>query len=276
MPKFRFALFSQRNRPIDDLVSTFIFNGKRSTLRDDRNLKPSSKRFTVDAAPGDYELQLEIDGFDMFRGDMRVTMNTPPVVDVRLTHRCTDLPDFMQLHATQQKMLATFDPNTQQIWQSLSDNQAATFFQVTHALLNTSLANGRALSSYIETVRRIGGVEIEDTILFPPDPGKSRTATGWRMHVVINQADRANLVSDLIERDIFGEQDDSTHSTHRKFGLTKSHRETGPLPKLQIVLSKDNVHADVDLDVELHRSSPHHVFKHFIQKFPEVADIYRF
>jgi hypothetical protein len=58
--------------------------------------------------------------------------------------------------------------------------------------------------------------------------------------------------------------------------LRKSHRERERMPRLQIVLSDDNVHADVDLDVEFDRSSPHDVFRHFIERFPEVEGIYGF
>jgi hypothetical protein len=57
------------------------------------------------------------------------------------------------------------------------------------------LANKRTLASYIDTVRRIGGVKIEDTI---PD-NKPRTATGWRLHVMIHGADLGRIVSDLTD-----------------------------------------------------------------------------
>lgn len=276
MPKFRFELLSHRDRPVTDLVDTFIFSGPNFTLRDERGLKPTSKRFTVDAQPGNYELQLEIEGFKLFRKNVKIAVDTPPVIEVKLTHRCSVLPEFDDLHAAQRALLATFNPEAERAWRRLSDNQAATFFQLSHALNNTFLSNRRPLSSYIETVRRIGGAQIEDNVLYPHDPNKSRTATGWRMHVVIREADREGIVDDLMRGDVFGRQDDSTHSTHRKFGLTKSHRQRGILPRLQIVLSKDYTHADVDLDVELHRSSPHHVFGHFIKRFPEVEEIYRF
>jgi hypothetical protein len=282
MPKIRFDLFSQRNRPIDDLVDVYLLNGKRvGPVRDERDIKPTNKKFTVDVPPDKYELQLEIDGFKLFRGVLDIKATTPTIQRVELTHRCSDLPEFKELSAGQKALLATFRPDTSpsQIWQELSDNQAATFFQLSHTLVETKLTNGRKLSSYIETVRRIGGVEIEDTI---PD-GKTRTATGWRLHVVIRAEDREPIVSDLMAGGTFGPQDDFTHSTHARFGLKKSHRETGPRPKLQIVLSEnndhedeDNVHADVDLDVEFDLSAPHDVFKHFIKRFPGVAGIYGF
>jgi hypothetical protein len=275
MPKFRFALFSHRNRPITDLVDTFILNGQRvGPVRDERDLKPTSKQFTVDAPPDKYELQLEVDGFKLFRRTVEIKQNAPPVIGINLTHKCSDLPEFDELNVTQRTLLSTFDPQTgvEQIWRSLSDNQCATFFQLSHALHNIKLANKRTLASYIDMVRRIGGVKIEDTI---PD-NKPRTATGWRLHVMIRGADLGRIVSDLTEGETFGDQDSFTHPTHGKFGLRKSHREKERLPRLQIVLSDDNLHADVDLDVEFDRSSPHHVFGHFIKRFPEVEGIYRF
>jgi hypothetical protein len=57
------------------------------------------------------------------------------------------------------------------------------------------LANKRTLASYIDTVRRIGGVKIEDTI---PD-NKPRTATGWRLHAMIRGADLGGIISDLTD-----------------------------------------------------------------------------
>jgi hypothetical protein len=275
MPKFRFALFSHRNRPITDLVDTFILNGQRvGPVRAERDLKPTSKLFTVDAPADKYELQLEVDGFKLFRRTVEIKPNAPPVIGINLTHRCSDLPEFDELNAKQRALLATFNPGAgvEEIWRSLSDNQCATFFQLSHALNNIKLTNKRALVSYIDTVRRIGGAEIEDTI---PD-NKSRTATGWRFHVTIRGSDINRIVSDLTQGETFGDQDGFTHPTHGKFGLRKSHREKERMPRLQIVLSNDNLHADVDLDVEFDRSSPHDVFRHFIRRFPEVEGIYQF
>lgn len=279
MPKIRFVLKSNRDRLVTDVVSRFILTGERATERNQSDLEPTSNRFTVNAAPGRYTLELEVDGFEDFGANVEVRSSSAPLTEVPiiLTHKCTDLPEFVELDAMQQTLLATYSPGGQPVWKSLSDNQAATFFQVTHALLNTGLANGRSLSSYIDKIRVIGGVKIEDHVLFPEDTTKKRTQTGWRLHVVIRDADRAGIADALVADGAFGEQDPGQiHQTHRSFGLTKSHRQKGDLPRLQIVLSDDNKHADVDLDVVLHRSSPHDVFDDFIRKFPEVAGIYRF
>jgi hypothetical protein len=275
MPKFKFMLFSERHKPVADRINTFILNGKQfGPIRNERDLKPTSKLLTVDAPPDKYELQLEIEGFKLHRNLLKITQNIPPEIKLVLPHRCTRLPAFDELEPAQQALLAAFKSNAppEQTWLGLSDNQCATFFQLSHTLLQTILANGRNLASYVESVLCIGGVEIENTI---PD-GKKRTATGWRFHVTIREEDRPQIVADLIKKEVFGNQDGFVHPTHSKFGLIKSHRQRGSLPRLQVVLSADNSHADLDLDVEFDRSSPHDVFKHFIKKYPEVKDIYQF
>jgi hypothetical protein len=275
MPKFKFTLFSERDKPVADRIDTFIFNGKQfGPIRNERDLKPTSKLFTIDAPPDKYELQLEIEGFKLLRNILKITQNIPAEIKLQLPHKCNRLPAFDELVPDQQALLATFKTNTppDQTWQALSDNQCATFFQLSHTLLQTKLANGRNLASYVHSILCIGGVEIENTI---PD-GKKRTATGWRFHVTIREEDRPQIVADLIKQEVFGNQDGFVHPTHSKFGLIKSHRQRGILPRLQVVLSADNSHADLDLDVEFDRSSPHDVFKHFIKKFPEVEGVYQF
>ncbi|MGH9800459.1 MAG: hypothetical protein ACRD82_08860, partial [Blastocatellia bacterium] len=266
MPKIKFVLSSQRNRPATDRVDVFILNGQRiGPVRDERNIKPTNRLFTVDIPPDTYELQLEVQGFKLFRGTFEVKLSDPAVGEkaIKLVHKCIDLPEFAELDAVQKSLLATFDTGTtaEQIWQGLNDNQAATFFQLSHALLKTNLNNGRSLASYVESVRRIGGAEIEDFDLSDDESEKTKTAVGWRIHITIRPADRNRIVRDLKDNGVFGDRDGFTHSTHARFGLVKSHRQTGSLPKLQLVLSENNVHSDVDLDVEFDRSSPHEVFR---------------
>ncbi|MBP6823709.1 MAG: hypothetical protein KA368_19320 [Acidobacteria bacterium] len=281
MPKIKFVLFSQRDRRVTDRVDTFILNGKRiGPVRDERGIKPTSRLFTADIPPDIYELQVEVPGFKLFRGTFEVKLSDPANSEnvVKLNHMCLDLPEFSELSAAQQNLLKTFDPGTSpdQIWQGLGDNQAATFFQLSHTLANTKLNNGRTLDNYVESVRRIGGAEVEDFDLSDPESEKIKSSVGWRMHVTISRGDRRTLVRDLMENGVFGGQDGFTHSTHSRFGLNKSHRQNSELPKLQLVLSDNNEHSDVDLDVEFDRSSPHEVFDRFIARFPEVAPIYRF
>jgi hypothetical protein len=182
------------------------------------------------------------------------------------------MPALQDLSARQKQLLASNGDSASARWAGLSDNQAGTFFQISHALTQRRLRNGRNLGSYVETVRVIGGAEIEDDI---PD-GTVRRATGWRMHITIQAADRASIERDIVADGIFGPRDDFSHPTHKKFGLVHSHRETGALPQRQIVFDPAFEHADVDLDVELHRSAPHDVFKRFKAKFPAATENFRF
>jgi hypothetical protein len=274
MPIIKIELFGDR-RPITDLVTYFHLEGNRvGTLREESDLKPGSRRFTVNAAPDQYRLLLEINGFRPCRKRFTIRPDSGPAVRINLAHRCLHLPEYDQLSLPQQTLLATLDGAREDQWRALSDNQCATFFQITHALTTTMLANGRPLSSYLERIRRIGGVEIEDDL--PQLNGSLKTATGWRLHAIIRRQDRPRIASDLVEEDMFGGEEGSVHSTHARFGLIRSHREKGPLPRLQIVFDANYEHADLDLDVEFHKSSPHDVFRHFIRKYPEVRDIYKY
>jgi hypothetical protein len=88
-----------------------------------------------------------------------------------------------------------------------------------------------------------------------------------------NQTGHALRLSSRLAR--FSSGKGFVHSTHKKFGFTKSFRQTGLLPRLQIVLDDSNTFADVDPDVELHRSSPHDIFKDFAKRYPEVGNIFQ-
>jgi len=274
MPEIKIELVNDR-RPVTDLVSYFSLEGKRvGMIREETRVKPTSKRFTVDAAPDQYNLQIEINGFRLCRKSFAIKPDSSPQVRINLEHRCLDLPELHELDPGQRELLATLGGETETIWHGLNDNQCATFFQITHALTKMKLANGRLLNSYLERIRKVGGVEIEDDL--PDLNGRLKTATGWRMHVVIRPQDRPRIAADLVEEDFFGRQGDSVHSTHGKFGLVRSHREKGPLPRLQIVFDQNYEHADLDLDVGFHQSSPHKVFRHFVKKFPEVSGLYKY
>jgi hypothetical protein len=275
MPKIRFALVSARNKPVDDPISTFILDAERGgIIRDERNILHTSKRLAVDAAPGKYTAQIEIGGFRLFVKNLVIDKNSPEVIPLTLTHRCKVLPEHDELNPAQQALLELFAPESdpQSVWNGLSENQSATFFQITHALSKMELANGRTLASYIEKIRRLAGVRMEDDL---PD-GKLKTATGWRMHVIIRQPDRARIEAELTDEGVFGKGGSRIHPTHRKFGLTKSFREQGARPRLQIVFNENNEHADLDLDIGFHRSAPHDVYRDFIRKFPEVSGVYKF
>lgn len=280
MPKIRLVLESESagGRPVEDPISMFLLESRRAgRIREAHGISVDSKQLRVDAAPDDYTVQIEMEGYRDFAGKFTIKADSPPIVPIKLKHRSKSLPEFTDLLNRQKELLGTFDGSQPAgaLWKSISENRAAAFFQVTFALTQKRLANGRTLDSYIDKIRRIAGARVDDDI---PD-GKSRSATGWRLHVTINPADRGQFDGDLLAGGF--RRDDFSHSTHAKYGLTKSHRETGDLPRLQIVLnetnsSRENTHADVDLDVELHRSAPHDVFRRFAERFPLGTEVYKY
>ena len=282
MPKIRIELVSKRNRQIPDPLNAFIFEGDRTgVLRNNRGIEPTSKRLTIDAAPDVYSLHIEIDGFHDCRKQIRVPLPKAKSVGVipvpiPVTHRCTDLPTWSELKNWQRSLIASLAPKRKpaEIWNTLSDNQCATFFQITYALMQKRLANGRTLASYVNALRAIGGVRIVGT---SPE-GKKKTATGWRLHATINAPDRQHIRHDLEEKldgkNTFN-KDSYSHPTHKKFGFVQSYRERGALPRLQVVLNKNNSAADLDLDVAFHRSAPHVAYGDFKEKFPGACSIYK-
>lgn len=277
MPKIRFELASQRSKGLDEYVQTYILRSERAgTIRDARHVLPTSKAFTVDAAPGDYLLQLEVAGFSEYYKKLTVPSSDAPgvtPVSIVLQHKCKTLPGFGDLRPEQVRLLKSFDPQTSasDLWRDLSDNKCTSFFQITWGLAHTPLANGRLLSDYVESIRQIGGSRIADTI---PD-GKSRTAVGWRLHAVIKGQDRDSIESDLAEGE-FAHRESFVHPTHKKFGFRRNYRENGGLPNFQIVLNDERSMADIDFDVEFHRSSPADVYEHFRTRFPGTEGIYEF
>ena len=127
-------------------------------------------------------------------------------------------------------------------------------------------------------MRELGGDRIEDDI---PD-GTVREATGWRMHVVLDEAVRDDIERILTSEELAFEQDKKEAvDTHAKFGLIHSFRQGGGSPHLQVVLNEGVAGtermADVDLDVgAFHRSAPSVVFGDFSARWPEVAERYSF
>ena len=190
-----------------------------------------------------------------------------------MDHRCTLLPGFGDLEGEQKRLLRSVSGSASVavLWRRLGDNQACTFFPVTYALARTPIG-GTVLSDYIQTVKVIGGAEIEAPV---PNGRKKRRAVGWRMHVVIKPKFRKTIANDLVN---FGFKKDSgtAHTTHSRFGYVTSFRQKGRNPRLQVVLNKDCSGADVDLDNGVfHRSAPHDVYKALKKKFPAVRAIYQ-
>jgi hypothetical protein len=281
MPKYRFELQSQRGKPIEDPVLVYILETEKSGLvRNGRNLKPDDKSFTVDVMPGKYQLSLEVSDFENFFTNELVLPKTdadPQTITVQLEHTCKVLPSYGELDGEQRRLFETYRPNGESAWDSLDDNRCATFFQVSYALSQTRF-EGAPISSFVSRVKELGGARIEDDI---PD-GTVREATGWRMHVVLDEAVRDDIERILTSEELAFEQDKKEAvDTHAKFGLIHSFRQGGGSPHLQVVLNEGVAGtermADVDLDVgAFHRSAPSVVFGDFSARWPEVAERYSF
>jgi hypothetical protein len=278
MPVIGIVLASQRGRALTDPVARYILESKRAgVLRDERDIEPASKRFTVDAAPDDYTLHLEVGGFHATRKNFRVKSGGgrgPIDFPVKLEHRCIVLPAFGDLDDQQAAWLRSYDKRTdpKDTWAQLSDNECCAFFQITYALLHTTLKNGRRLAEYISGIDQIGGARIINTL---PE-GKRKSATGWRLHAHIAPAEPGakGLEEELKDNNGY-KQDGFVVDTHKKFGFIRSYRESGDQPHFQFVFNRNSSMADVDLDDPVHRSTPHDIYPHLKKRFRRVADVYQ-
>ncbi len=229
MPRYRFELQSQRRRAIDDRVLVYILETEKSGLvRNGRNLKPDNKSFTVDVVPGKYQLSLEVSDFENFFTDELVLPKTdddPRTILVELEHKCRVLPRYAEMDEEQQRLFETYRPDGESAWDSLDDNRGATFFQISYALSQTRF-EGAPISSFVSRVKELGGARIEDDI---PD-GIVREATGWWMHVVLDDGVRDDIEDILTSEELAFEQDKGEAvDTHAKFGLIAYSGRNRPL-----------------------------------------------
>lgn len=188
-----------------------------------------------------------------------------------LENRVVTLPKVSEFEPEQRRLLQTLDDTRTpgEVWAALSDNKAATFFQVTYALAQIALVDGTPLSSAVDRIVRVGGSELTG----PDASGTSRTVIGWRMHVLFVGG---SSVESSLEGAGFKRDPGDAHPTHKRFGFVRSFRERKGNPRLQVVTNHEGSGADVDLDTgAFHRSSPQHVFKAFAKRFPQAAGIYK-
>jgi hypothetical protein len=271
MPTVTLALRSQRKKPIPDEIKSISIRGLVSgpVQSGDIEFRPGGE-IVLDLVPDHYTIDIEPAGFVPSRGKVKVGFD--PVVSIlEIENLITRLPTVGELSKEQKRLLTTLDASKTEaeIWDALSDNKAATFFQVTHALTEVMLADGTALSTVVDRVVRVGGSQ-----LTAPDPtGTPRTVIGWRMHVVFVGG---TPIADLLLGAKFKRDPGEAHPTHKRFGFVKSFREKGTNPRLQVVTNHEGVSADVDLDNGVfHKSSPHDVFKNFAKRFPAGAKVYK-
>ena len=279
MPDVKIVLLSQRNRPVTDKVLEADFDGTHYVHPLD--IKKGRGFVLADVVPGRYRVFIKVAGFRRSQFSFSAKAGRDLIVKCKIQHRCTKLPTWSDLCSEQKRLLASCagQQSPQRFWGNLSDNHACTFFQISYVLARTVIG-GTMLSDYINRVRVIGGAEIIDRA---PD-GRERRAVGWRMHVAIKPKYRAKIKGDLAQA-FFKEDKGLVHPTHTRFGYTKSFRQQGQPPWLQLVLKpsapggSQYVEADVDLDVNpplrVHLSSPHDVYPALKKKFPPVGRIYQ-
>ena len=100
MPKIKLVLQSDgaEGRPIDDPILMFLLESKRAgRIREAHGITVDSKQLRVDAAPDDYTVQIEMEGYRDFVGKFTIKSDSPPVVPIKLTHKSKALPDFSDL-----------------------------------------------------------------------------------------------------------------------------------------------------------------------------------
>ncbi len=270
MPLIHLRVFSQRGRKITDPVSPGEFEIQGTHFVHPADLDPADGGLDLNLVPGQYKSTLRLEEFDAC--DFTLKADHAKTVSVQAQHRCTLLPAFAHLDEEQQRLFRSYaDPaSAASEWNVLSDNQACTFFQVTYALARTPLGDS-FLSRAIQRVQRIGGALISARA----EDGATRSATGWRLHVLVKAANRETIAGQL-KASGFARDAGAPHPTHSRFGYMKSFRQQGAHPRLQMVFTPDFSGADVDLDQgSFHKSAPHHVYKAMKKKFPGVETLYR-
>ncbi len=272
MPTLTLSLRSQRSKPVTDRVTWIEVRGRLSGPLNPSEIefKQADGEVVLDVVPDFYTINIEVAGFAAAKGTVEVGSTARARV-FPLENLCTTLPRVSELSPEPRRLLKTLDDTKTPgaIWDALSDNKAATFFQVTHALADVELANGAPLSSTIDRIVRVGGSELTA----PDTSGVSRTVIGWRMHVVFVGGPS---IGTSLQESGFKRDPGVPHPTHKRFGFVRSFREKQGAPRMQVVINHEGSAADVDLDAgSFHKSSPHDVYKSFARRFPNGAKIYK-
>jgi hypothetical protein len=270
MPTVALSLRSQHAKPVPDRVTFVEVRGKLSGPVHPSDVEQRSDEIVMDLVPDLYTIKLQIDGFRTAHGKFQVGSHAIART-LTLENHVSTMPKVSELEKEQRRLLRTLDATKTpgEIWDSLTDNKTATFFQVTYALSEITLPDGSALSETVDQIVRLGGSELTA----PDTHGTSRTVIGWRMHVLFvgGAAIETTLEAAGLKRDK-GE----AHPTHKRFGFVRSFREKKGQPRLQVVTNHEGSGADVDLDAgAFHKSSPPHIFKGFAERFPDAATIYK-
>jgi hypothetical protein len=269
MPTIILSLRSQRSKPVPDRPDWIEVRGRLSGPMHRDSIEVRNGDIVLDAVPDQYRIRVEVNGFKPANGVFDVGKN-PVAKTFPLEHRCTTLPTVGQMNAEQRRLLQTLDDTKTpgEVWAALSDNKAATFFQVTHALASVATPDGSTLAAAVDRVVRVGGSELTA----PDAAGATHSVVGWRMHVLFVGGTATDI---LLAAAGFKRDPGDAHPTHKRFGFVRSFREKTGATKLQVVTNHEGTGADVDLDAgSFHRSSPHDVYRRFKQRFPGAASIF--
>ena len=271
MPTSTLVLRSQRAKPVTDRVEWCELRGRFSgpVHRDDLQYKPESAEIVGDLVPDEYTVELGVPGFASGRWEFEVGTVADSWI-LELDNLCTTLPTVSDLEPEQRRLLATLDDTKTpgEIWHALSDNKAATFYQVSYALAAIE-GEGAPLSTLVDRVTVLGGSELTA----PDTSGTLRTVIGWRMHVRF--VDAGAVEPALLDAG-FKRDTGTVHPTHSRFGYKVSYRERTGSPRMQVTTDYNATGADVDIDAgAFHRSSPKDIYKAFAKRFPDAAKVYK-
>ena len=272
MPTVVISLVSQRSRPVPDRVTWIQLRGRLSGLVNpaDVVLKPAAAEVVMDLIPDRYTIEIDIPGFKPTKGTFDVGVK-PLTLTLPLQNDCTLLPKVSELVPEQRRLLQTLDiaKTPAEIWNSLPDNKAATFFQVTYALANVLQNDGTPLSMSVDRIVRLAGSEMTA----PDTTGVTKTVIGWRMHVVFTGGQK---IEGVLESCGFKRDTGEANPVHKRFGFARSYREKGAMPRMQVATNYEGSAADVDLDSgAFHLSSPHLVYKDFSKRFPAATKVFK-
>ena len=157
MPEVTVQFLSHRGRPITDPVGEVRIRG--SYYVHPLDIDKGTGALSADLVPGRYTVGVEVDGFRALERPLRAVMGQPATLSWRLHHRWRRLPRFRDLDSEQKRLFKFFAVNGPVVWNTLSDNQAYTFYQVTYVLSRTEWADGW-LSECFDKVQRVGGAQI--------------------------------------------------------------------------------------------------------------------
>jgi hypothetical protein len=270
MPTVVLTLRSDRGRLVSDTPTVFIVGITGGQVhQDDIDHREADAEVVCRLPPDRYRVEVSVPGYLPWKSKVEVA-GKPMSVKVVLKSRCTRLPAVGELSEEQLRLLKTLDGKKThgEIWNELSENKAATFFQITHALSAVTTPAGASLSSLVSVVSVLGGASLTAR----DKQGKWRRVIGWRMHVAFAADVEADLLASGFKRD-----SGTAHQTHSRFGFTKSHREKKGAVRLQVTTDKYGTAADVDVDISTpyHMSAPHDVYEDFVKRFPETKNIYK-